>query len=263
MAENPAFMSLFFTRGDFVARTGRVESKMGIYHILLRGMNELFVKDQDYIEFISTLRKYAGLGVLRVFSYTLLKNRVHLVVGSDRSIGTAMKPLCTSYARYFNRTYQREGKLFYDRLKSEPINSEEELRNVVSFVNSISANLGDDYQYSSLSRTGREICVPGLLAQWELLDTRVSEMFIEDYDCLTPDEIGQYVYALCGVYPKNFGTLSQAEQKEALIKLTKKRWIAKNKLYDILGINRPRSSADTGDKKPEQEKDKGLSVWLL
>jgi len=246
-----------------MARTGRVESKIGIYHVLLRGMNELFVTDQDYIEFTNALRKYAGLGLVRVFSYTLLKNRIHLVVGAEKSIGTALKPLCTSYARYFNRTYQREGKLFYDRLKSEPINSEEELRNVVSFVNSISANLGDNYPYSSLSATGREICVPGLLAQWELLDTRVSEMFIEDYDCLSQEEIGQYVYALCGVYPKNFGVLSQAEQKEALLKLTKKRWIAKNKLYDILGINRPRTSSDITDKKAEQEKDRGLSVWLL
>ena len=246
-----------------MARTGRAESKMGIYHVLLRGMNELFLTDRDYDEFANTLKKYASTGLIRVFSYSLLKNRVHLVVGSQKSIGIALKPLCTSYARYFNRTYQREGKLFYDRLKSEPINSEEELKNVVAFVNSISAGIDAKYEYSSLSGTGREICVPGLLSQWELLDTRVFEMFIEDYDCLSPEEIGQYIFALCGVYPKDFSSLSADSQRDALSKLTKKRWIAKNKLYDMLGINRPRTTLQSSQKNTAQEKDQGLSVWLL
>ena len=79
-----------------MARTGRVESKMGIYHVLLRGMNELFITDRDYDEFVSILKKYASIGLIRVFSYTLLKNRVHLVVGAQKSIGTALKPLCTT-----------------------------------------------------------------------------------------------------------------------------------------------------------------------
>lgn len=246
-----------------MARTGRTPSKMGIYHVLLRGMNELFVHAKDYDEFTAVLKKYASLGTLKVYSYTLLKNRVHLVVGVQSSIGIALKPLCTSYARYFNRTYQREGKLFYDRLKSEPINSEAELKNVVSFVNSISLSAGEDYQYCSISGSGREICVPGLLSQKELLDTTVTEMFIEDYDCLSKEEISSYIYALCGVKADDFNKLSADEQKDALSKLTQKRWIAKNKLYDILDINRPRATVSEPVKQAQPERDQGLSVWLL
>lgn len=246
-----------------MARTGRVESNMGIYHVLLRGMNELFLENKDFDEFVAVLKKYASLDAFKVYSYTLLKNRVHLVVGVSGSIGAGLKPLCTSYARYFNRTYQRTGKLFYDRLKSEPINSESELKNVVAFVNSISVQTSENYPYSSLSDAGREICVPGLLSQRELLDTAVTEMFIEDYDCLSKNELGIYIYALCGVSPENFSNLSASEQKEALAKLTEKRWIAKNKLYDILDINRPRASSNQPAQKAEPEKDRGLSVWLL
>ena len=246
-----------------MARTGRATSTMGIYHVLLRGMNELFIQDKDFGEFISILKKYASLGSLKVFSYTLLKNRVHLVVGVPSGIGVALKPLCTSYARYFNRTYQREGKLFYDRLKSEPINSENELKNVVAFVNSISTTISESYPYSSLSDVGKEICVPGILSQRELLSTNVSEMFIEDYDCLSKEEIGQYIYALCGILPENFSNLPAFDQKEALAKLTEKRWIAKNKLYDILDINRPRTTPGEPAQKSQPERDKGLSVWLL
>ena len=246
-----------------MARTGRATSKMGIYHVLLRGMNELFLDDKDFDEFVTALKKYASLGTLKVYSYTLLKNRVHLVVGVSGSVGIALKPLCTSYARYFNRTYQREGKLFYDRLKSEPIDSETELKNVVSFVNSISLSASENYPYCSISDNGREICVPGLLSQRELLDTTVSEMFIEDYDCLSKEEIGEYIYALCGVKADVFNTLSVDEQKDALSKLTEKRWIAKNKLYDILDINRPRATVSEPVQKAQPERDQGLSVWLL
>ena len=246
-----------------MARTGRTPSEMGIYHVLLRGMNELFVEDRDFDEFVELLKKYASLGTLKVYSYTLLKNRVHLVVGVQSSIGIALKPLCTSYARYFNRTYQREGKLFYDRLKSEPINSEKELKNVVSFVNSISVAQSEDYPYCSISDSGREICVPGLLSQRELLDTTVSEMFIEDYDCLSKEEIGGYIYALCGVTVDDFSKLPVEEQKDALLKLTEKRWIAKNKLYDILNINRPRLAVSEPEQKPQPERNQQLSVWLL
>ena len=38
-----------------------------------------------------------------------------------------MKPVTTSYARYFNRTHEREGKLFADRFKSEPLETDEEI----------------------------------------------------------------------------------------------------------------------------------------
>lgn len=38
-----------------------------------------------------------------------------------------MKPVTTSYARYFNRTHNREGKLFAGRFKSEPLETEEEI----------------------------------------------------------------------------------------------------------------------------------------
>ena len=53
------------------------------------------------------------------------------------------------------------------------------------------------------------------------------------------------------------------EQKEALLKLTKKRWIAKNKLYDILDINRPRATTVQPVQKAQPERAQGLSVWLL
>lgn len=262
----------------FMARKGRVQSTTGIYHILLRGVNLLFSQSGDYDEFTAILKRYSDAGDVSIYSYSLLNNRIHLVISASDDIGKALKPICTSYARYFNRTHGGSGKLFYDRFKSEPIDSDTDLCGVVSFVNSISARIGDDYPYCSLSSDGTEICSrSGKLTKAQLLSTKITDMYIEDYDCLTQKEINQYIFDLCGIMPKDFKNLSPAELTIALATLTKKRWIAKTKLYSILGIKKAQPQKPTAPKTavpkqkpaPKQEEQKQpepkreLSVWLL
>lgn len=246
-----------------MARSGRIKSEIGIYHVLLRGTNTLFPEDADFLEFQNLLKKYAANGSIKVFSYALLKNRVHLVVKAEDSVGKALKPLCTSYARYVNRTYAREGKLFYDRLKSEPINSRDELKNAVAFVNHLGSEAGDGYLHCSLSPVGSEICTSEQLTAAERKSCRITEMFIEDYDCISQDELNGYIEALCGISPVDFKNLSREDRQEALEILTKKKWIAKTKLYEILGIKNERvRTVQEKKEKPAEKKDE-LSVWLL
>ncbi|MBO5059835.1 MAG: hypothetical protein J6C82_02840 [Clostridia bacterium] len=256
-----------------MARKGRVLSDIGIYHILLRGVNVLFESDADFNEFTAILQRYSEDKSVQIFSYTLLKNRIHLVIYSDSDIGKALKPICTSYARYFNRTYGGSGKLFYDRFKSEPINSNDELRSAVGFVNAISAKSASDYPYCSLSDAGRKICTgSGRLTAAELTAAQVTEMYIEDYDCLSPKEISEYITDICGIAPKDFKTLEKQQLDAALERLTKKRWISRTKLYDILGIKKiqtkpsaPKTTPKPAPKtepQPRQQKQE-LSVWLL
>lgn len=246
-----------------MARSGRVISETGIYHVLLRGTNVLFPDNADFVEFQELLKKYVNAGSLKIFSYTLLKNRVHLVCEAKDSIGRALKPLCTSYARYVNRTYSRDGKLFYDRMKSEPINSEDELKNAVAFVNYLGANAGNEYPYCSLSREGDGFCSKERLTADERKSTDVKEMFMEDYDCLSQAELDGYIASISGVLPKDFKSLKQEDQQKALAVLTKKKWIAKTKLYSILGIKKDRPKTITEKSpKPAEKKDE-LSVWLL
>lgn len=251
-----------------MARSGRVKSEIGIYHVLLRGTNTLFPEDADFVEFEALLSKYASVGGIKVYAYALLKNRVHLIVQTGDGVGRALKPLCTSYARYVNRTYSREGKLFYDRLKSEPINSRDELKNAVAFVNYLGVNAGPDYPHCSLSPMGSEICTKERLTPAERKNSVITEMFIEDYDCLSKDELDGYIYSLCGVFPKDFKNLAQDEKQKALEILTKKKWIAKTKLFSVLGIKSERVKMPTEkiiveeEPKPAEKKEQ-LSVWLL
>lgn len=272
-----------------MARKGRVQSKTGIYHVLLRGVNQLFRDDKDYAEFTQTLKRYSESGEIKLFAYTLLKNRVHLVIDSGEDVGKALKPICTSYARYFNRTHSGSGKLFYDRFKSEPIDSNEDLKGVVSFVNSISQKNGSDYPYCSLTAEGQTIVCHEKLTAAERKSIQITSMFMEDFDCLSQKDINQYIFDLCGYLPKDFKNLSKQELDIAIDKLTKKRWIARTKLFEILGIKKatvqkpkpakketpkakpkakPKAEPKAEPKpepkpEPKQESRRELSVWLL
>lgn len=256
-----------------MARTGRIQSVTGIYHVLLRGVNLLFSEDGDYSEFTQILRRYSENNDIKIFAYTLLKNRVHLVIDAGDNIGKALKPICTSYARYYNRTHGGSGKLFYDRFKSEPIDTDDDLKDVVAFVNQISQKSGSDYPYCSLSTEGQAIIYPGKLTANERKSTKITSMFIEDFDCLSQKEINQYIFDLCQIMPKDFKNLSKQELDEAIDKLTKKRWIARTKLFEILGIKKATDPKPKTVKKetpkpepkpePKQESRRELSVWLL
>ena len=108
-----------------MARKAREISKSGNYYITLKG-NELFVTDEDKKMFVEILEKNFATGI--VHGYYLTKSEIRLVVKEgEKGISMTMKPVTTSYARYFNRTHEREGKLFADRFKSEPLETDEEI----------------------------------------------------------------------------------------------------------------------------------------
>ena len=104
-----------------MARKAREISKSGNYYITLKG-NELFVTDEDKKMFVEILEKNFATGI--VHGYYLTKSEIRLVVKEGEK-GT------TSYARYFNRTHEREGKLFADRFKSEPLETDEEIEECI------------------------------------------------------------------------------------------------------------------------------------
>ena len=108
-----------------MAREARKLSKSGSYYIVLKG-EELFVNDEDKNSFIEILEKNFATGI--VHGYELTRSEIRLVVKEgERGISMTMKPVTTSYARYFNRTHNRSGKLFLGRFRSEPLETAEEI----------------------------------------------------------------------------------------------------------------------------------------
>lgn len=112
-----------------VAREARKISKSGRYSVSLCG-RELFKNSEDEKTFLEMLEKYFEDG--EVYAYSLSDTEIRLVVKeAPKGISMTMKPLLTSYARYYNRTHNAEGKLFSGRFRSNPIESDEEMEEAI------------------------------------------------------------------------------------------------------------------------------------
>ena len=147
-------------------RQSRKESGTGIYHVMMRGINHqsIFNDEEDYYQFIATLDRmrfrYDDEGApcgsnCTYYAYCLMSNHVHLLIRERaESVGETIKRIASSYVFYYNRKYGRDGHLFKDRFKSEPVNDMGYFTTLLRYIhqNPVKAKLVDrasDYAYSS------------------------------------------------------------------------------------------------------------------
>ena len=58
------------------------------------------------------------------YAYCLMNNHFHLLIRErEESVGETVKRIASSYVYYYNRKYGRDGHLFKERFKSEPVRS--------------------------------------------------------------------------------------------------------------------------------------------
>ena len=58
------------------------------------------------------------------YAYCLMGNHFHLLIRErDERVGETIKRIASSYVYYYNRKYGRDGHLFKERFKSEPVRS--------------------------------------------------------------------------------------------------------------------------------------------
>lgn len=262
-----------------MARKSRPVSAAGIYHVMLRGIGELFLDDADYDAFMGLLGKYFHAGAVQLYGYLLLHNRVHLILcETGGKAAAALKPMSTSYARYFNRTHRREGKLFYDRYKSTALDGAEEAAEALRFIHMIPRILGlGDWAYSSRADYlgGGGICDTDAVARLvgantDLTGQDTPRLGMDDYQRLTDAELERYMQALCGYDFGGFQKLSKGEKNRVLQLLGAQKWVSMVRLSALLDTsvnaiarNKPPESRRKPEKKQEKKKKEELSVWLL
>ena len=115
-------------------RQARKESGTGIFHVMMRGINHqnIFEDEEDNYQFINTLDRmrvrYDDEGNpsgsnCTYYAYCLMSNHFHLLIRErEESVGETVKRIASSYVYYYNRKYGRDGHLFKERFKSEPVN---------------------------------------------------------------------------------------------------------------------------------------------
>ncbi|OGY29575.1 MAG: hypothetical protein A3F35_02755 [Candidatus Woykebacteria bacterium RIFCSPHIGHO2_12_FULL_45_10] len=127
------------------------------YHLICRGNNQnIFLGNKDYIRFLENLDNYSGKFSIKIFSFALMPNHVHLLVRQDSEIPISkfMQVLTTAHANYFNLKHRRTGHLFESRFKHIGVETDEYLVHLSRYIhlNPSSANIvtkPESYPWSS------------------------------------------------------------------------------------------------------------------
>ena len=147
-------------------RQSRQPSGTGIYHVMMRGINHqnIFDEQEDYYQFLTTMdvmaQSYESDGTLAgrnyvLYAYCLMSNHIHLLIRErEDTIGMAIKRIASSYVYYYNHKYSRDGHLFRERFKSEPVNDMAYFVILLRYIHQNPVKAGivnkvNDYEFSS------------------------------------------------------------------------------------------------------------------
>ena len=108
------------------------------HHIVQRGHNrtKLFLDQEDYRTYYYLLKKFSKDKTVLIYAYCLMINHVHLLIEPKKreNLPFFMKRLNVSYAKYFNKKYQRTGSVFESRYFSSPVETEQYLWTVCRYI---------------------------------------------------------------------------------------------------------------------------------
>ncbi len=138
-------------------RQARKHSESGIYHVMLRGINQqqIFEDTEDCDRFIQILHECKAVSEFKLFAYCLMNNHIHLLIKPEKEpIEQVFKRIGARYVYWFNVKYQRVGHLFQDRFKSEAVEDDEYFLTVLRYIHQNPTKAGickkiENYKYSS------------------------------------------------------------------------------------------------------------------
>ena len=203
-------------------RQARRKSESGIYHIMLRGINKqvIFEDEEDNFKFLETLKKYKAISGYKIFAYCLMSNHVHLLLKVEKEdIDLIIKRIASSYVYWYNWKYKRNGHLFQDRFKSEPVENDSYFLTVVRYIHQNPLKAGvcksiDGYNFSSYNEYVKKA---------DLVDTDFclgiidKEQFVEFNN--------EYNEDVCLEIEKENFRLTDDEAREIIFKISKCRTI--------------------------------------
>ena len=251
-----------------MARSARITSSTGIYHVILRGINQqdIFEEKDDKIKFLYILSDVKEKCHFSLYAYALMSNHIHLLMKTnDKPIDQVMRQIGSKYVLWYNTKYQRTGPLFQDRFKSEPIEDEKYLMTVICYIHynplrgGISPSLS--YDFSSypdyLSAAGIET-LPRPLAQ-SLVDTRPmfnigTDSFLQFHDApkersimeisagsghyITEETVREILIKHCGIHSAADFQRRPKEQQIEIIRFACNKGASARQLNRLTGLSR-------------------------
>lgn len=164
-------------------RQARKKSESGIYHAMLRGINQqqIFEDAEDCDKFIQILQECKAISGFKLFAYCLMGNHIHLLIKpEDEPIEQVFKRIGGRYVYWYNVKYRRTGHLFQDRFKSEPVEDDGYFLAAIRYIHQNPLKAGickriEDYEYSSY---GEYISEPRLIDTKTVFEMVSKEEFI-------------------------------------------------------------------------------------
>ena len=203
-------------------RQARRKSESGIYHIMLRGINKqvIFEDEEDNLKFLEMLKKYKVISGYKLFAYCLMSNHVHLLLKVEKEdIDLIIKRIASSYVYWYNWKYKRNGHLFQDRFKSEPVENDSYFLTVVRYIHQNPLKAGvcksiDGYNFSSYNEYVKKA---------DLVDTDFCLGIIDKEQFLYFNN--EYNEDVCLEIEKDNFRLTDDEAREIIFKISKCRTI--------------------------------------
>lgn len=137
-----------------------------VYHIFshVNGKELIFREETNYQFFLKQLDKYI-IQIADIYAYCLLPNHFHLLLrfknmespnveDEHRYIMKSFGNLLNSYAKAFNKKYNRKGALFLNAIKRKKISDEKYLLKVLHYIHNNPVHHGfvnniDQWKHSS------------------------------------------------------------------------------------------------------------------
>jgi len=128
------------------------------FHIMCRGNNgnQIFRSEEDYLRYLSLIKKYKDEHQFDLYHYCLMSNHVHflIMVKEGKEFSGFMKKLNLSYFNYYQRNYGWNGHFWQDRFKSKLITEDIYLIQCGKYIelNPVRASIvekPEDYRWSS------------------------------------------------------------------------------------------------------------------
>ncbi len=161
-----------------MARIRRIVVPNTPHHITQRGVRSMniFFKDEDYEYYKELLFTQCKLHDLKILSYCLMTNHVHLIVipKNRESLSKAIGETHRLYTRKINFEQKVRGHLFQERFYSTPLD-EEHFLYALRYVeqNPAKAYMVEhpwDYKYSSARYRVKLISKDMLLSSYDVID---------------------------------------------------------------------------------------------
>lgn len=198
-----------------------------------------------------------------LYAYCLMSNHIHLLIRErEDTIGMAIKRIASSYVYYYNHKYSRDGHLFRERFKSEPVNDMSYFLTLLRYIhqNPVKAGIVEhvkDYEYSSWGEYDGTVepvfrlCDTGTVLRrvpFDDLEAMVNEPLADEVNCLdmddpsrsrpSDDQVWAYIKDKTGVTNSSAFQQLDSETRCRVLKELKEKGASHRQLARLTGIGR-------------------------